>query len=1086
MAIGTKSGFGDVYSFTSKEWKHPIFVGDLSLPNGKEIYASVRVYNKAGLYTSISSDPVVVSYSPKLTVYDGPSKDVDADYQSDISMIRGHWKYSDPCHIVSSEWAIEDLLGNRIQDYIPIKGTSFYNDELVLTNGFTYFNIIRVIDALNRTRISRSDGIAIRIQPPHLGNVRDGIDEDQNYQESITELSANWYGFGEEMSKDPTQRIVKYEVSIGNDRRFEKTRSNVHYFIDVGRNTSWTFSHLNLTARIMKYYITVRAYSDAGSYQQASSNGIRVGFQNNIIPGSIEYKNAQSIQTYIDVGWSEFYSDYGIRHYEIAISSLRNFTFNHTISCETLKEEEDIFDILKPTSYGTNTFARIDNLTLLHNHAYYVTVVSRNEACFCFPVTGNSLVVDTTPPIKGRIFIENLENVGHILYFKSPTTLHVQWDSFVDVESGLGVATLSIYQPHTCNEKLLSASNLIATETMINQNQYTFYGLEFSPETPYFFVLNILNTAGLSTNVTSAPLYLDQSKPDIGTVKSGKIWHTSASIQSSDSELHGMIAVARSKSEYHCERYRIIPIDQWQSIPIQFSQECFDTKAETLYLQVRYDDAQQNMIKGGASLRFGEITEGEYSVRMTGCAGNMTVTNWAIASSLESIPQNYDRTEDKSDLTNSTNKNDLNSTQTESSLGVPGHSGFGIMVLGFKVNGLYKIRFWARDRYFVKSKWTSLDFSPFDQHVKYSMVLSKSAVASQFYWNVDFHISDKSVVQFNSLVLDNDMMMYALGFNKDDYYPPITDHFHPFFSEATFEDIKLPSDVLSDCEYGTGFFDEESGIKEIWVSVSENANTTDNEILYETFCMDCNVICPDMYKPGICPNDDLKPFQTIHIDIYNLTLQSASAFSNHSGSGNNTFEGLESPVYFINVKVVNFAGEYAIASSEAISIDTTPPAFSSIHCVDPDHSIDQPAKFQSPVSKVGAFWECEEDASQIEQYFLQVGSSYGESDILNRTSVKLKTKVIQGLNDTVLKPNETYYITVTAINTAKLESSVTCDITIDTKHPDVSTFTANSLGGGTLPDGPPNVSFMESSENVGVTWQPGGYNAEYYGKYVYT
>lgn len=178
-----------------------------------------------------------------------------------ILFFKGSFKYSDDCPILKSEWSIVDLKGEIIQNYTRIPGNGFflYNDKLNLKNNVLYIIKVKITDALNRTKIGKSDGVTVRIQPPVFGTVRDGLgSKDIDYQFSYTQLSANWDSFGDTASNDPTQQMDHYEVSIGDDTTDHSSRTNVHYFTDVGLNQSYTFSGLNLTSKTVQFFFNCK------------------------------------------------------------------------------------------------------------------------------------------------------------------------------------------------------------------------------------------------------------------------------------------------------------------------------------------------------------------------------------------------------------------------------------------------------------------------------------------------------------------------------------------------------------------------------------------------------------------------------------------------------------------------------------------------------------------------------------------------------------------------------------------------------------------------------------------------------------
>ena len=74
-----------------------------------------------------------------------------------------------------------------------------------------------------------------------------------------------------------TQTVDYYEVAVGTDRRYPKTRDNVVAFTNVGTNTSVTFEHLALQPVTSVYYVTVRAYSASFATAEVTSTGITPG-----------------------------------------------------------------------------------------------------------------------------------------------------------------------------------------------------------------------------------------------------------------------------------------------------------------------------------------------------------------------------------------------------------------------------------------------------------------------------------------------------------------------------------------------------------------------------------------------------------------------------------------------------------------------------------------------------------------------------------------------------------------------------------------------------------------------------------------
>ena len=76
------------------------------------------------------------------------------------------------------------------------------------------------------------------------------------------------------------QAVDYYEVAVGTDRRYPKTRDNTVPFTNVGQNTSVTFNNLDLQAAT--YYVTVKGHSASFSAAEVTSSGITAGVDSEV------------------------------------------------------------------------------------------------------------------------------------------------------------------------------------------------------------------------------------------------------------------------------------------------------------------------------------------------------------------------------------------------------------------------------------------------------------------------------------------------------------------------------------------------------------------------------------------------------------------------------------------------------------------------------------------------------------------------------------------------------------------------------------------------------------------------------------
>ncbi|KAJ8312545.1 hypothetical protein KUTeg_009918 [Tegillarca granosa] len=1142
ICLGTSSEQSDIKEFVLVLNATRIFIGGLELAEGSRVYATARIYNKAGLYSLTSSDPIVISPNPVLSVIDGPGK-IDLDYQSDLNVLQGRWSYSDPCPIVDAEWAVEDLTGKVLQNFQQIPGNQhfFFNDELDTINGYLYFNKIRTRDALNRMRLAVSDGVAVRIQTPNPGYVRDGLEADIEYQQSVHDLSCNWDDFGNKNSKSPTQHIVRYEVAIGNDRRYTKTRSNVHYFVDVGLNNSFTFKSLNLTSKVVTYYITVRAYSEAGSYEEGYSNGVRVGFEEGIVAGTVEVSPYQFEIDKISVSWSSFMSDIGIKYYQLAISTNIFKISNTSIPCKDIKSFRYAFDVYNLTNVGLDKYRTINNLTLSHNVLYYPTVIGVDESDMCMVVTGAPVRVDTSAPdvkfsnilLNGRVSKET-----NLTYITDLSRLNVEWDNVTDHESGIKSIILSVEGINNCprSTMVMESDFKVSEITVINDNKLTLYDLGLFPKNYYFIRLSIQNRAGLKSEIFSPMLLVDTTPPFAGTVKIGQEWKSKISFQFSDNNIHAFTAIAKSEDSYACpNQVSLFPDDGNQNAELhvleaEYSQESVKFMDSSIVLKVGYNIPLTKVIKGGIKSDKFLLREGNFTFKATTAVGKNIISTFSL-SSLSNVGNNFDlspplpddfdtskinftESDNIEDLENTTgrfdnistteNNTSYNTTETITLTSTPSYKysynssytanrtgeledldiyGFGVHILGKLQKNAKKwdCLFWAVDRFKAAQQWVTLDLNPSESNNEYIFKVTKEVSPTKVSFDIALIINGEVKSTINGMQYPDEVNIFSKVWNKDGYEEPLVDPFNPFRSQAEVFQIKMPSESEKPCLYGTGFYDGDSGIQEMWVGVSDSLNETDNispMSFYKEYCLPCKDNCYYGCDPNCKDSKMSTDFEIDEIDITGLSLKSTDMTSNTSIDSAKT--------YYVNVKMKNFAGEESMAISNPIMIDKSPPVCEYIRCVDPRHSKDEPTEYIGSDSMLGAYWSCTEDISEIKQYIVSVGTAPFKSDMYNETDFKLQTRIQLNLTDSTFEHGNTYYLNLFVVNSADQRSNYSCHVHVELYPPDITHVTTQPMYSdkptANSKEAALNSSLTHFNDRVGVHWNNKQDNIAFYGE----
>ncbi|CAG2247498.1 unnamed protein product [Mytilus edulis] len=394
------------------------------------VYVSIRGTNGAGVSSVATSNGVYISYLSQglqplshIAISDVlENSDADVDFQKSFDTLRASWDMS--------------VSENGMLDGLHMKDRELY------------YSLLRVTNALNYTYIIRSNGVTIEEDPLLPGKVFDGYITgfDLNILPSQRKVTANWDGFGLPASasfqvdvegnpgyqvddsktdeQHKTQQILYYEVSVGTDRRFPKTRDNVVPFTNVGGNKSVTFYDLNLESGLAIYYFTVRAYSVSYSVAMVTSNGFHVGYDGGVEGGSIIMGDYIDTDTYVDIQFEGFTSKLDIMMYYIGLS-------NHTQAVGTDCKQyidgrkgnqavERTFNIATLININLNTFFTLTSLKLNSGETYYAWVIAADESGDCGMIY-HKFTVDTTPPLYGAMTagpFYNMMNIPYTVMFK--------------------------------------------------------------------------------------------------------------------------------------------------------------------------------------------------------------------------------------------------------------------------------------------------------------------------------------------------------------------------------------------------------------------------------------------------------------------------------------------------------------------------------------------------------------------------------------------------------------------------------------------------------------------------------------------
>ncbi|XP_061188852.1 uncharacterized protein LOC133197029 [Saccostrea echinata] len=1134
ICLGSEPATDNIKSYQELE-KTYMTIDNIYVPPGTRIYATVRAYNKVGLHSVITSEPIVVSPDPRIDVFDGKG-DRDSDFQIDLNLIQGSYQYSDNCPIIEAQWSVEDLTGKVIQNYtdVPGNGFVFYNDQLSLRNNYLYYVKVKVTDALNRTKVGISDGITVRIQPPVSGIVRDGLgSEDIDYQESRTELSANWNDFGDGASGDPTQKIDYYEVSIGDDTRDHITRTNIHYYIKVGLNTSYTFFGLDLTPKTVRYYITVRGYSITGAFEESYSNGVRVGFRPGIIPGVIESEDVQSSTSEISVSWSGFSSDIGIKEYYVAVSTALVINSNKTFSCSDVQKIFSQFDIVSPKITGLDTLQTLKNLTLNHGMSYYVTVIASDEVGKCSSIESRPILVDTTSPDQSNvtIMVNGWNVTGREKFFVTDSNeIEIKLINIKDPESGINVVTFRLYGYSDCPASKTPSTYILEEIQAINDAKVTMTHLELESMRYYYITVTISNNAGLESSLLTPVMLLDTGSPHVGSAIAGNNWGQKILYQSSTSNIKAWTAIARTEDAYECDNTKVIfPSDEtslWSPLSGDFSEGNVLKDDDRWVLKIGYNVPLTKVLKSGISSPIGGLRKGEYSTILSTAEGRNISTSFIVSTSnnnpyfpvtftrpppTDFNKVNFNTSETKlsskniSYLSNKTenwipsiqnssssyvvNKTDLTNKSVKKD--VP--SGFGFEILGDQQeeSEVWDCLFWAKDDYDEFHRWTQIQNDPVENQHEYSIQTIERYSDDEKVWDLEFLVNGDLKANIYGLSFDStDLNIFVHTWNFDNYEEPIIDPIHPYRSQAVLTKIKIPTNESLDCINGRGFYDGESGIAEIWVGISDNVEESGNikEFeLYKKMCTPCLFNCNFSCDANCSSYDGSLPdFEKIPLTLENLDLKS-TILSNDGLNASVQTEIVNMTEYYVNVKMVNFAGQPVSTITNPVIVDITPPVCEYIRCLDPDVTgMSTPTDKLGSNKTIGAYWLCEDNISGIKKFIVKVGTENSakgnkeDENMIPQKPIGTVSKIRLDLDDDVFFENKkTYYVNLIVINGANLSTVYSCSVSTMLTPPDVSDVDSKMMNSAMI-DEETGTVFMDSLDRFGVKWNNRKNDTKYY------
>ncbi|XP_015767122.1 PREDICTED: uncharacterized protein LOC107345883, partial [Acropora digitifera] len=469
---------------------------------GDVIYVTIRATNGAQMFSTASSNPLLIDSSPPtigaVVVGDTPGmKYLDAN-----EVVKGDWSgfYDEESGLSHFEWTVCLSITPKecITPFVNIGlKTNLAKSNLDVKPGISYVLLVRAHNNVGLYSEALSNPFSYDGTVPTAGTVYDGLSvfNDLETQSSVSEVSANWSPF-----KDTSSRIAEYAMCVGT----EQEKCDVSGFVSLGLALKGTIAGLTLN-HAGRYFVTVKATNKAGYSAMASSNGFLVD-TTAPIPGTALVRDGktstdidfQADDTYIYANWDDFVDEESdISKYTWCVGSAKG-------TC----------DIITETDAGDRkSIGQQISPALATGIVVFVTVGVYNGAGAVTRESSDGVRVDSTAPILSQVVDFQLNDSASVDrdFITAKDTFCASWNA-VDVESGVFKNEISVCSAININDCLLL--NMDAD----NRKMICIADLEFKEGVKYITRVRSTNNVGRSSEMFSDGFVVDSTAPSMGEV----------------------------------------------------------------------------------------------------------------------------------------------------------------------------------------------------------------------------------------------------------------------------------------------------------------------------------------------------------------------------------------------------------------------------------------------------------------------------------------------------------------------------------------------------------------------------------------
>ncbi|XP_078658229.1 uncharacterized protein LOC144903712 [Branchiostoma floridae x Branchiostoma belcheri] len=466
----------------------------------------------------------------------------------------------------------------------------------------------------------------------------------------------------------------------------------------------------------------------------------------------------------------------------------------------------------------------------------------------------------------------------------------------------------------------------------------------------------------------------------------------------------------------------------------------------------------------------------------TGTTGNVTTTNVTVSTTNATSDCNCTCTSPTSEPQYTTEEPtattdpppgwsiEKETSETETNLKGSPYASCGLQIHPETADSPSYIGLWCRFANGTQSEQgetVKLDFDPSAAWHKYTLQFMEEKIfATKVDRSVRLYIDGQFKAVLTGIpILSPTTKLILTTWNKHDRIPELVDPFEPPTTTASFRSVSLPPEATSLCLQGKPFRNGDHAVVRFEAGVGSAKLLDDVAPFREVAkpCIPCSARCDVLGCDPDCDEDQTYVHQ-VHLTGLNLPPLVSVPDSNTTVQA----------VYYLTVRAVAGSGRAAIASSNGIYIDVTPPIIENLFHVDLSWSPDEPTSYQGDNSTIAVYWEAYDKESEVVECQWAVGTSPGQTDVQNFTSVGPDQNLVYNSRlEGKLSNRQTYYVTVRLVNGAGLVSEkTTTGVTVLLDPPDTSssnittsceqTVETNSTLGG--------VDLCGDQEKIDIAW----------------